>query len=52
MYVIPDNAYPRNKRDCLISSPNEEWIFSQEWINNYPPTLKWIIILVYTSQAE
>ena len=29
-YVIPDNAYPCNKGDCLISNPNEEWIFSQE----------------------
>ena len=29
-YVIPDNAYPCNKGDCLISNPNEEWLFSQE----------------------
>ena len=29
-YVISDNAYPCSKGDCLISNPNEEWIFSQE----------------------
>ena len=29
-YVIPDNAYPTDKGDCLISNPNEEWIFPQE----------------------